>query len=71
MAPHGPDTATVLKASAADTTQPQAIRDTLAFMFETRTDLHPTAQALSTPTLQADYWRCWQDLPRRFDPSHS
>jgi len=38
-------------------------------MFETRTVLHPTAQALAAPTLQADYWRCWQDLPRRFDPS--
>lgn len=68
MTPHGPDTATFLKASAANTREPQFIEDTLAFMFETRTVLHPTTQALASPTLQADYWRCWQDLPRRFDP---
>lgn len=68
MTPHGPDAATFARASAIDTTQPQFIRDTLAFMFETRAVLHPTAQALSAATLQADYWRCWQDLQRHFDP---
>jgi homogentisate 1,2-dioxygenase len=69
MIPHGPDAATFQKASIADTSQSQVIRDTLAFMFETRCVLHPTAQALAAPTLQADYWRCWQDLTPGFDPN--
>ncbi len=68
MTGHGPDADTFLRASAADTTQPQYIRDTMAFMFETRCVLHPTAAALASPALQQDYWRCWQGLARRFDP---
>jgi homogentisate 1,2-dioxygenase len=38
-------------------------------MFESRLVFHPTPAALAMPTLQADYWRCWQDLPKRFDPT--
>jgi len=37
-------------------------------MFESRAVLHPTAQALALPTLQPDYWQCWQGLARRFTP---
>ncbi len=40
----------------------------MAFMFETRAAIHPTAQALALPTLQQDYWQCWQGLRRHFDP---
>ncbi len=69
MSGHGPDADTFARASAADTSVAHVIRDTMAFMFETRTVLHPTAQALSTSTLQADYYRCWQDLPKHFDPT--
>jgi homogentisate 1,2-dioxygenase len=43
----------------------------MAFMFETRTPIHPTPWALAAPTLQQDYWRCWQDLARRFDPGRA
>jgi homogentisate 1,2-dioxygenase len=41
----------------------------MAFMFETRTVIHPTPQALALPTLQPDYWRCWQGIAKHFDPT--
>ena len=69
MSGHGPDEATFEKASAADTSVPHKVADTMAFMFETRTLIHPTAQALALPTLQRDYWTCWQGLEKRFDPT--
>ncbi|HYF60202.1 MAG TPA: homogentisate 1,2-dioxygenase [Burkholderiaceae bacterium] len=68
MSGHGPDAETFERASAADTTVPHAIADTMAFMFETRAVIHPTAQALALPGRQADYQRCWQGLRRHFDP---
>lgn len=69
MSAHGPDAETVERALALDTTKPQYLRETMAFMFETRRVIHPTAQALSSPLLQKDYLQCWQDLPKRFDPN--
>jgi homogentisate 1,2-dioxygenase len=69
MAGHGPDAETFAKASAADTTMPQRVGDTMAFMFETRLPIRPARLALEAPELQRDYWRCWQDLPKRFDPA--
>lgn len=69
MSGHGPDAATVEQALRADTTQAQVITDTMAFMFETRCVLRPSAYALHSPLLQADYTRCWQGLSKRFDPT--
>lgn len=69
MSGHGPDAETFEKASAADTTQPQVIADTMAFMFETRCILRPTAFALQSPTLQRDYAQCWRGLKKHFDPT--
>jgi len=69
MSGHGPDADTFARAVAADTSRPHYVRDTMAFMFETRAVIHPTAQALGLPTLQQDYWRCWQGLARHFDPT--
>ena len=69
MSGHGPDAAAHAKAIAQDTTRPQHLTDTMAFMFETRAVIRPTAQALALPELQADYWHCWQGLPRHFDPT--
>ena len=69
MSGHGPDAASHAKAVALDTTQPQHLTDTMAFMFETRAVIRPTAQALALPELQADYWRCWQGLSKHFDPA--
>ena len=66
MTGHGPDAATFDKASAADTHKPDHIVDTMAFMFETRAVIRPTRQALESPQLQADYWKCWQGLRKQF-----
>ena len=68
-AAHGPDAATFEKASQADLSKPDVIENTMAFMFETRFVWRPTKQALESAELQQDYWRCWQDLKKHFDPS--
>jgi homogentisate 1,2-dioxygenase len=69
MIGHGPDTATFERAWNADTTRPDQLTDTMAFMFETRRLIRPTSAALSgRPPLQRDYLSCWMDLPKRFDP---
>lgn len=68
MSSHGPDAETVEQAVALDTSSPQYLRDTLAFMFETRRVIHPSVEALNSPGLQKDYLECWQNLPKRFDP---
>jgi homogentisate 1,2-dioxygenase len=44
------------------------LRDTLAFMFETRAVLRPSAFALSCAALQRDYDQCWVGLKKLFDP---
>jgi homogentisate 1,2-dioxygenase len=68
MSGHGPDAATFEKASRADTSQPQHITATMAFMFETRTMIRPTRLALESPQRQGDYTQCWQGLRKNFDP---
>ena len=68
MSGHGPDAGTFEKATAADTSKPHYITDTMAFMFETRCVIRPTRFALQSAQLQADYFECWQGLRRRFDP---
>jgi homogentisate 1,2-dioxygenase len=66
MSGHGPDAASFDKASKADTSKPDHILDTMAFMFETRNVIRPTRQALELPQLQRDYFECWQGLRKRF-----
>jgi homogentisate 1,2-dioxygenase len=68
MSGHGPDAATFDKASSADTSQPNKVTDTMAFMFETRTPLAATPHALHSPQLQADYQACWAGIGKHFDP---
>ena len=68
MTGHGPDAATFEKASAADTTRPDYIRDTMAFMFESRAVIRPTAQALDAAHRQRDYQACWAGLQKHFAP---
>jgi homogentisate 1,2-dioxygenase len=68
MSGHGPDAATFEKASKADLSRPDVIKDTMAFMFESRTVLRPTVQALQSPQRQGDYQQCWADLKKHFDP---
>ncbi len=68
MTGHGPDAETFARASAADTSQPHKVADTMAFMFETRWVMHPTDWALQTPLRQRDYAACWAGLARHFPP---
>ncbi len=70
MSGHGPDAATFDKASAADTSVPVHIGDTMAFMFESRSVLQPSRAALQgTPPLQRDYLSHWLGLKKTFDPA--
>jgi homogentisate 1,2-dioxygenase len=66
MSGHGPDAETFEKASQADLSKHDIIRDTMAFMFETRWVIRPTRHALATSQLQAEYFQCWQGLPKKF-----
>ncbi len=68
MTGHGPDAETFEKASSADTSKPSYIKDTMAFMFESRSVIRPTAQALDAGHRQRDYQACWAGLRSHFDP---
>lgn len=63
--PHGPDTEAFDKASGADL-KPHKLDATLAFMFETRWPLKPTAWALNDAPLETTYAHCWQGLKDEF-----
>jgi homogentisate 1,2-dioxygenase len=69
MSGHGPDAATFEKASAADLSRPDVIRDSMAFMFEARAVIRPTSQALEAGHRQRDYQACWRGLGKHFDPT--
>ena len=69
MTGHGPDADTFAKASAADTSQPDYIKGTMAFMFETSAVIQPTRFAMESAQLQPEYYRCWQGLKKHFDPT--
>ena len=62
---HGPDAETYRRASTQDLT-PQKLDDGLAFMFETRWPIVPTAEALGATHRQTGYDDVWADLPRDF-----
>ncbi|MEO5628585.1 MAG: homogentisate 1,2-dioxygenase [Thermomonas sp.] len=67
MTGHGPDAATFDKASSADTSKPDYVRDTMAFMFEARNVIRPTRQALDAAHRQRDYQACWAGLRKHFN----
>jgi homogentisate 1,2-dioxygenase len=70
MSGHGPDAPTFEQASAADTSVPVHITDTMAFMFETRQVIKPSRGALQgNPPLQNDYMSHWLGLKKRFEPT--
>jgi len=66
MTGHGPDAATFEKASVADLSKPDVIKDTMAFMFETRAVIRPTQQAVEAAHRQRDYQACWAGLKKNF-----
>ncbi len=63
MSGHGPDQASYDKAIRADLT-PHKIKDTLAFMFESRWVIRPTRFAMESPALQSDYDHCWSGFEK-------
>ncbi len=66
MSAHGPDLASWRTASAADLS-PHKLEDTLAFMFESRLALRPTAWAMETAALQTGYDACWDGFSAAAD----
>jgi homogentisate 1,2-dioxygenase len=68
MSGHGPDAQTYERAAQADTSRPEHVTDTMAFMFETRQVIRPTRVALESGLLQRDYFECWQGLNKHFTP---
>lgn len=70
MSGHGPDGVTFEKFSRSDTSKPEKITDTMAFMFETRHIIKPTPYALTSSTLQKNYYQCWMEIKKHFDPCH-
>jgi homogentisate 1,2-dioxygenase len=70
MSAHGPDAASYDKARATDTSRPEHITGTMAFMFETRTIIRPTPLALQSSQLQTNYHQCWQGIGKMFDPRY-
>jgi len=67
MSAHGPDRATFERASTAEL-RPQKVDDGLAFMFETRWPVVPTAYAMGAPHRQEGYDAVWEGLGREFRP---
>ncbi|TYZ58249.1 hypothetical protein PybrP1_007926 [[Pythium] brassicae (nom. inval.)] len=65
--PHGPDAATFLAASNADL-QPHKFDGGLAFMFESTFLVKLTDHALTCDENDADYYKCWQQMPKLFNP---
>ncbi len=63
---HGPDAETFERASNAQL-EPHKVKDTMAFMFETRYALRPTRRAIEAPELQQNYFQCWQGLQKHFN----
>ncbi|HWZ51447.1 MAG TPA: homogentisate 1,2-dioxygenase [Granulicella sp.] len=67
MLPHGPDVDAFEGASNA-VLEPRRLKDTLAFMFETRFPQRVTAYAADAPERQREYGDYGQQLLRRFNP---
>jgi len=71
MTGHGPDAETFERASSRDLSEPDRIRDTMAFMFEAPAIIRPTRFALESAGLERNYFKCWQGLGRHFNPPAS
>ncbi|MBX3518961.1 MAG: homogentisate 1,2-dioxygenase [Xanthobacteraceae bacterium] len=68
MLPHGPDVDAFEHASNVEL-KPVKLKNTLAFMFETRFRQRVTKYAATSPALQDDYIDCWSGLKKHFDPN--
>ncbi|GMF42416.1 unnamed protein product [Phytophthora fragariaefolia] len=65
--PHGPDAATFLAASNAQL-KPEKFDGGLAFMFESTYLVKLTDYALRCDHNDQNYWKCWQQMPKLFNP---
>jgi homogentisate 1,2-dioxygenase len=65
MSAHGPDAETWERASRGEL-RPQKLKDTMAFMFESRYAIRLTRYALESSELQHDYFEGWQGLQKHF-----
>ena len=65
MSGHGPDLATYERASTAQLA-PHKLRDTLAFMWESRYVFRPTRFAMQAKERQKDYDRCWDGFRKQY-----
>jgi homogentisate 1,2-dioxygenase len=68
MLAHGPDAEAFEKASNRSL-QPERLSGTLAFMFESRYPLSPTAYASQLTLVDGAYANCWDKLERKFRAS--
>lgn len=66
--PHGPDATTFEKASTMEL-KPVKFDKGLAFMFETCHMLRLTEYASTAAHIDTEYHKCWQALPKKFDPT--
>lgn len=70
MTPHGPDEKCFTGASNADLKPVRVADNTQSFMFESCLSLKPTTWGLKTcEKVDDDYWKCWQNLPKLFNPN--
>jgi len=67
MLPHGPDVDAFEHNSNVEL-KPVKLKNTLAFMFETRFRQRVTKYAAQSPALQDNYIDCWTGLKKHFDP---
>lgn len=68
MLPHGPDAEAFEHASNMEL-KPVRLKNTMAFMFETRFPQRVTKYAAELGSLQHDYVDCWRGLKKQFDPN--
>ena len=69
MVPHGPDSGTFAKATAANL-KPHFFGGGLAFMFETTYMLKLTRFARDGDHVDRQYYKCWENLSNNFDSSN-
>lgn len=66
--PHGPDAATFLGASNAEL-KPEKFDGGLAFMFESTYLIKLTDYGLKCKENDPNYYKCWQQMPKLFNPN--
>ena len=66
MLPHGPDSDAFERASTTQL-EPQKLKNTMSFMFESRFPQQLTEFAANKAPIQSDYADCWQQIKKKFN----